>query len=272
MHLKIRHLTHYVFDAPMRWITQSHRLTPSACASQRVLEWNIAVEGALIGASFTDGAGDAVSTMTIAGPVDHVEVLVEGTVETTDTAGVLRNHREVISPRVYLVPTAAIKPNGALNDLMLSALGGAKAGDDLGRAHKLAEAVSEAITYLPGSTDAHTTAAEALEQGEGVCQDHTHALIAVAHAALMPARYVTGYLLANADGSVEGASHAWTEVFVPGLGWVGFDAANQCCPDERYVRLGSGRDAKDAAPIRGISRGTGTEELEVTVVVSQTQQ
>ncbi len=61
-------------------------------------------------------------------------------------------------------------------------------------------------------------------------------------------------------------------MFVPSLGWIGFDAANACCPDERYVRLGSGRDARDAAPIRGISRGGGTEEMDVSVVVSQTQQ
>ena len=74
-------------------------------------------EGALFGASFTDGAGDLVTTMTVQGPVERIEVVVEGTVETTDTAGVLRGHREVISPRVYLQPTAATKPNRALREL-----------------------------------------------------------------------------------------------------------------------------------------------------------
>ena len=44
--------------------------------------------------------------MTVQGPVERIEVVVEGTVETTDTAGVLRGHRETISPRVYLQPTA----------------------------------------------------------------------------------------------------------------------------------------------------------------------
>ena len=120
---------------------------------------------------------------------------------------------------------------------------------------------------------AHTTAAEALSGGEGVCQDHTHALIAVAHAANIPARYVTGYLQADADGTQHGASHAWAELFVPELGWVGFDAANRCCPDERYIRLGSGYDAQDAAPIRGVVQGSTPEEhLEVEVVVANGQQ
>ena len=56
-----------------------------------------------------------------------------------------------------------------------------------------------------------------------------------------------------------------------GLGWVGFDPANRCCPDERYIRLGSGRDARDAAPIRGVSRGGGVEAMDVSVVVAAQQ-
>ncbi|MBA3324015.1 MAG: transglutaminase family protein [Rhodobacteraceae bacterium] len=269
MRLHVSHRTLYRFNAPMRWITQSHRLTPSVCASQRTLDWRITVEGAETGGSFVDGAGDRISTMTLAGPVERVEVRVEGSVETTDTAGILRDHREIVSPRVYLVATEATEPSPALHALMSAALEGA--GDDgpLARSHRLAAAVAEAIAYAPGTTEAHTSAAEALERGEGVCQDHAHALIAVAHAAGMPARYVAGYLLTEGDGGLEEASHAWAELYVPSLGWIGFDAANRCCPDERYIRLGSGRDAHEAAPIRGVSRGGGVEEMEVSVVVSE---
>jgi len=130
--------------------------------------------------------------------------------------------------------------------------------------------VSEAVAYTPGATQMHTTAAEALEEGEGVCQDHAHILCAVARANGVPARYVSGYLLA--EGAAHQAAHAWAELFVPGLGWVGFDPANECCPDARYVRLGSGLDAREAAPIRGSARSTGAETLDVTVAVLATQQ
>jgi transglutaminase-like putative cysteine protease len=272
MRLHVRHATTYTYDRPMRFLTQSHRLTPSDCESQRVLEWSVTAEGAVFGARFTDGAGDKVSTMTVHGPVERIEVVVEGLVETSDTAGVLRGLREVISPRAYLRASPAIKANGALAALKDEALRGAEGEDDLARAHRLSAAVSAAIAYRPGSTDAHTTAAEALEQGEGVCQDHAHALIALALAADLPARYVTGYLLARDDGGTEEASHAWAEIHIPGLGWVGFDPANACCPDARYVRLGSGRDALAAAPIRGVSRGIGSEELDVSVVVAAASQ
>lgn len=272
MRLSVLHRTAYSFDAPMRWVTQSHRLTPSDNGSQRVLDWSITVDGAVPGGAFTDGAGDRITTLSVAGPVDAFEVVVRGTVETGDTAGVLRDYREVISPRVYLVPTTPTKANGALQDLMRAALTGADPTDALGRAHRLSEAVSDAIAFESGSTNAHTTAAEALEQGTGVCQDHAHALIALAHAAEMPARYVSGYLLARDDGAPEEASHAWAEIHVAGLGWIGFDPANRCCPDDRYIRLGSGRDAQAAAPIRGISRGGGIEAMDVSVTVAQSQQ
>ncbi len=271
MLLSVRHTTSYAFDKPMRFITQSHRLTPTDCASQRVLDWKIAAEGAEFGASFRDGAGDQITTMTVQGPVEQIAVLVTGTVETRDTAGVLRDRREVISPGVYLRTTAATNPSGALADLIAKSVGKA-ARDELSRAHALSQAVTEAIAYEPGATHAHSTAAEAVEQGRGVCQDHAHALIALAHAAGLPARYVSGYLLATEGETPEEASHAWAEIHLASLGWVGFDAANACCPDERYIRLGSGRDARDAAPIRGVSRGGGVEALDVTVVVAQQRQ
>lgn len=268
MRLSVRHGTVYQFEAPMRFVTQSHRLTPVSSGCQRVEAWSVDAEGAVFGATFTDGAGDAVNTMTVQGPVTRIEVVVEGVVETTDTAGVLRGQREVVQPLVYLQPTVLTKPNRLLTDLRDAALAGADAGR-LDRAHRLAAAISDAIAYTPGATAATTTAAEAIELGRGVCQDMAHALIGLAHAAGMPARYVTGYLLTDDDEAE--AAHAWAEIHVEGLGWVGFDPANGCCPDERYVRLGSGRDAREAAPIRGVSRGGGGEAMDVTVVVAAQQ-
>lgn len=271
MRLSVSHTTRYDFDKPMRFVTQSHRLTPANSASQRVIDWTVTAEGAVFGASFTDGAGDYVTTMTAQGPIERIVISVTGTVETSDTAGVLRDYREIVSPRVYLQPTQATKPTGALLELVTRILAREAGATELSRAHGFCDAVAEAIAYAPGATHSHSTAAEAVEQGQGVCQDHAHAMIALAHAAGMPARYVSGYLLAGADGTPEEASHAWAEIYLPTLGWVGFDGANACCPDDRYIRLGSGRDAREAAPIRGVSRGGGTEAMDVTVIVAAQQ-
>ena len=273
MLLTVDHITHYTYDRPVRGVVQSHRLTPSRFDGQRVLEWAVSVTGGAMGGSFRDGAGDMVQSWTVAGPVTEIAVHVKGQVETTDLAGVLRGHRETVPPLAYLRQSLATKPDAAIADLARVFT----RNDHLGGAHALSVAVSDAIAYAPGTTHGATTAAEALALGKGVCQDHAQVLIAASRVAGLPARYVSGYLQANQDGAPHEAAHAWAELYVQGIGWIGFDPANRCCPDARYIRLGSGLDAQDAAPIRGISRAVGSagaaaENLSVTVAIAAQEQ
>ena len=269
MRLTISHETLYRFDSPMRGVVQSLRLTPSLFEGQQIIDWSIEIEGATRGASFRDGAGDVVETVSILGPVSEVRVTVVGTVETRDLTGVLRGHRETVPPEAYLRPTIATQADVAMHALVETALADVDKDNPLAQAHALSAAIASAIEYCPGETNQATSGAEALGLGRGVCQDHAHALISAAQASDIPARYVTGYLESGADGAAHEASHAWAELWVPGMGWIGFDAANECCPDERYVRLGSGHDAQGAAPIRGVAAGVGVEALEVEVHISK---
>lgn len=265
MRLIVDHVTRYTYDQPVRGVVQSHRLTPSSFEGQTVIDWQVSVSDGIPGGQFRCGAGDRLQSWSVLGPVSEILVQVRGTVETLDLAGVLRGHRETVKPELYLRDTLPTRMDAALEALAETAEG---AANPLEAAHRLSDAVADAIAYKPGATDAHTTASEALSKGEGVCQDHAHALIAIARHRGIPARYVSGYLFADAEGRAHEAAHAWGELWIAGLGWVGFDAANRCCPDERYIRLGSGYDAQDAAPIRGIARGPGSESMDVTVVVA----
>lgn len=272
MWLTVDHVTTYRYDRPVRGVVQSLRLTPAVCDGQKVRAWEVSVSGGIRGGSFRDGAGDLVQAWSVPGPVDEITVAVRGAVETVDTAGILRGHREFLPPMVYLTETPVTLADDALRAIATAA---AAADGRLAMAHAMAGAVAAAITWTPGATGTATTAAEALAQGTGVCQDHAHALIAAARTIGFPARYVAGYLFAEeaAGEPIAGqAGHAWAELWVDGLGWVGFDPANACCPDARYVRLGSGLDAADAAPIRGTARGgPGAERLEVAVRVTAGQ-
>ncbi|AUH65325.1 transglutaminase family protein [Paracoccus zhejiangensis] len=269
MRLQILHETVYGYDQPIRNLVQSLRLTPTVFEGQKTHEWSIDVTGGMRGPGFRDGAGDWIEGWTVRGPVEEIAVRVSGRIDTRDTAGVLRGHREQIHPLAYLRDTKPTRVDDGLRALAGSVT---SAADHLDLAHQLSAAVGAAIRYTNGVTESLTTAAEALALGEGVCQDHAHALIAVARERDLPARYVSGYLHSTEDGQSHDAAHAWAEVFVEGLGWVGFDAANHCCPDERYVRLASGLDAQDAAPIRGVAMGMATEKLAVAVRVEEIEQ
>jgi len=267
MILNVEHITTYRYDRPVRGVVQSHRLQPSLYDGQRVQSWDVTVTDGQRGGGFRDGAGDWVQAWSVLGPVSEIAVTVRGTVETFDTAGMLRGLRDTVPPEAYLRETVATRLDAGLTELSLAAQG---ASGPLDAAHRLSAAVTAAITYRPGVTEAHTIAAEALAKGEGVCQDHAQAMIAIARANSLPARYVSGYL--HTEDADHEAAHAWAEVFVAGLGWIGFDPANECCPDDRYIRLGSGLDAQDAAPIRGTARGPGAESLKVAVAVQSVQQ
>jgi transglutaminase-like putative cysteine protease len=101
------------------------------------------------------------------------------------------------------------------------------------------------VAYQVGATNAMTTAEEALELGQGVCQDHAHIFCAVARLAGLPARYVSGYLMKDGDQAaalMPGRRH------IDGLGWVGFDPSNRMSPDETYVSVATGSDYRYAAP------------------------
>jgi transglutaminase-like putative cysteine protease len=136
--------------------------------------------------------------------------------------------------------------------------------------HELSRTVLESVRYETGTTDVDTKAEAALEAGHGVCQDHAHIFIGAARLLDIPARYVSGYL--KMDGQVEQeAGHGWAEAHVDGLGWVGFDVSNGISPDERYVRVATGCDYTDAAPVAGLSLGRGHSELQVELAVEQQQ-
>ncbi|MCA8882855.1 MAG: transglutaminase family protein [Rhodobacteraceae bacterium] len=276
MRLSVHHRTTYRFENPRRNLLQSHRLYPSKFDGQSVVHWDVTVKDCHKGASFVDGAGNSTWLVRVPGPVEELVIDVTGVVDTTDLAGVLRGHREKTPPMAYLRDSRLTRADVALEELAREVAADAEAGDPLGLAHALSAKVSEAIKYTPGATEAATTAAEALGRGMGVCQDHAHALIAAAHVLDLPARYVAGYMFADPDDEdadrPSEASHAWAELFVDGLGWVGFDPANECCPDARYIRICSGADAFDAAPIRGVIEGQGEEDLNVDVAIEAVQQ
>jgi transglutaminase-like putative cysteine protease len=112
---------------------------------------------------------------------------------------------------------------------------------------------------------------EALRLRQGVCQDFAHVMIGLCRALKIPARYVSGYLYNGPADELKGsqATHAWVDVFLPGLGWRGLDPTNQQPVNGRYVKVAIGRDYADVSPFRGTYRGTANRRLSVDVLVTR---
>lgn len=267
MQLTIVHDTIYRYGQAAHMIIQALRMWPAPSAGQTIINWRVDVDGKRLQPTCDDGFGNPVATHTIDRSIETLRLSVRGLVNTRDLNGVFGDHKELLPPMFYLASTPLTESNEAIDALAVSAAG---AGNQLERLHRLTNGIRDRIDYLPYQTDAETTAVQAFAAEAGVCQDHAHVLIAAARSLGFPARYVSGYLC-----PIEGAaaaSHAWAEIFVDDLGWLGFDAANRQSPDERYVRIACGRDYRDAAPVRGVRLGGIAESLEVEVSVAESGQ
>ncbi|GIX20558.1 MAG: transglutaminase [Erythrobacter sp.] len=264
--LTVRHTTHYAFAEPVMHALQRLRLTPKETQGQRIIAWSIELENAHVECQYDDQHFNHVTLIGITPGAREVRVRCEGTVETEDNAGVIGRHSGHLPLWSFLRQTPLTRPGPRLRAL-LRELPAGEAREPLDFLHRLAALVRARIAYETGRTHAATTAEEAVAHGAGVCQDHAHIFIGAARASGIPARYVSGYLLMD-DRTDQEATHAWAEAHVEGLGWVGFDVSNGICPDPRYVRVATGSDYREAAPVTGIRLGAATDEtLRVAVAV-----
>jgi transglutaminase-like putative cysteine protease len=231
-----------------------------------VLNWAVTVDGAKIETGYADQYGNRVELVSVEGAEHRITITASGEVETHDKAGVFGAHQGFCPLWLFLRETPLTTPGELVRNLAENVHG----DSELAQLHALMEAIHETVAYTPGTTTTETTAEEALAAKSGVCQDHAHIFIAAARLRNTPARYVSGYLLMEGQ-SEQVATHAWAEAHVPGLGWVGFDAANNVCPDDRYVRIASGLSYRDGAPVSGLRLGQAGENLKVSLTVEPSQ-
>ncbi len=264
MRLRITHHSEYRYDAPLAYALQRLRLVPRSGPTQEVIEWSLRTDGAAQEVQFIDGFGNDSRLISIDGEPHTIVIEASGIVETRDTAGVTGRHQGLAPLWLFQQETTLCSAGDGISALARRAEG----ETDVERLHSLMALVRDQVAYRIGTTDAGTPAEEALTNGEGVCQDHTHIFLTAARLMGFPARYVSGYLRMD-DTDEQAASHAWAEAHLDGLGWVAFDCSNGISADDRYVRVATGRDYRDAMPIMGIRIGQAQEELAVQITVEQ---
>jgi transglutaminase-like putative cysteine protease len=296
MRLHISHETVYRYERKVDHSVQQLRLTPRRETRQRTLQWRLQTPGRRT--EQPDAFGNLSHLLTVDEPLLELRLVVDGIVETEPGCEDGRVDDEGgLSPLVYLTATPLTSADAGITALATKArlqeafadhalahpAGDAAAGAGsaqretpaarLERFHDLARGVREAVRYTPGATTVDLPAAAALARGEGVCQDHAHVFLACCRAAGLAARYVSGYLFTGQAGDL--ASHAWVDVWMPGEDhrgyWMGLDVTHGIPAGHGHVRLAVGRDYLDAAPVRGIRRGGGSESLSVRVLVGQQQ-
>jgi len=281
MIFSVRHTTVFRYDPAVRESIMEVRLQPRSDGDQRCLKFTLKVDPAANVMQYHDFLGNTVHHFDIAAAHTQVTVTAESSVEIGD-APVLRSadcgdwsdldaqvdagdHWEMLLPSHFASSTPAL-------DELATVLACERRGSPLELLTELNTSIYNLFAYVPQSTKVDSPIDEALKTRQGVCQDFAHIMIALVRRLRVPCRYVSGYMFhrdeEEKDRSLEGASHAWVEALVPGLGWVAFDPTNNLVGADRHIRMAIGRDYADVPPTRGVYKGEAQSELSVTVTVS----
>ncbi|MEM7732756.1 MAG: transglutaminase family protein [Pseudomonadota bacterium] len=264
MILTVSHTTRYTFDAPVTYGLQQLRLMPKSFRGQSVNSWTTRLNGADKQLEFDDFHRNRVELISMREGVEELIIESEGSVEMVDTHGVVGPHAGP-SPLWLFHRSTALTQSGRGTRALVSQVTG---DEPLDRLHALSAIIRDQIAYEVGASQPDWTAEDAVAESKGVCQDHTHVFLTCARIMGFPARYASGFLMMD-DREEQEATHAWAEAHVNGLGWVGFDISNGISPDQRYVRVATGLDYHEAAPVRGVRIGGAQETLSVAVKVAQ---
>ena len=264
MRLNIRHITRYDFQDGVHYGLQQIRKTPKSTPLQNVVEWHTVIDGGRKELSFEDHHNNSVELVSFTPQTRHLTIISEGLVDVGESHGVLGRHRGPAPLWLYQTPTSRTQAKSGVRALVR----GLPSDNDLERLYALSARIAETVTYTKGASESDWSAEESIFAAQGVCQDHAHIFVASARHMGIPARYMSGYLMLD-DRTAGEAMHAWAEAHVPDLGWVGFDVSNGISPDTRYVRVATGLDYADAAPISGTRQGGTSESLTVEVHVAE---
>ncbi len=279
---EIRHRTVYKYARQVERSTHTLRLTPREDRLQHVEAHQITVSVPGQYSDFEDVFGNRVKRLLLDTPWTEMVIEATSTVRVSDTSPLdfrtlkarstiplvwMPWQRQVMAP--YLLPPEL--PETQLEELTEYAMSFVKRNDYdlLDTLLDINQTIFNEYAYRQGSTTVFTTPFEVYAQRRGVCQDFTNLFICLARLLGVPARYVCGYIYTgpkNPNQVQSEASHAWVQLYLPEVGWKGFDPTNGILTQTEHVRIAVGRNYLDATPTAGtIYVGGGPETLEVDV-------
>ncbi|CAN7389449.1 transglutaminase family protein [Phenylobacterium sp. LjRoot164] len=282
MLLEVRHVTQYHYAEPVRESVMEVWMQPQKAARQRLVSFDLDVDPAAQLFSYADPFGNAVYHFDVPHPHDRLRIVANAAVETQAPPALpdALDHGEWDRLRSdfvrgenfdFLTLGGFAAETDALRTYVAEhGLDELRRRDPLNAVRALSETIYTSFDYEPGVTHADSPIDLALGAGRGVCQDFAHIMIAICRGWGVPARYVSGYLVTDrqaGDRSDPDATHAWVEVFLPSLRWVGFDPTNNVLAGERHIAAAVGRDYNDVPPSRGVYKGDAESQLAVGVSV-----
>ena len=283
MFYAIRHFTRYRYSRPVSQSAMEVRMHPRSENAQRCFTFQLSVSPRARIFSFRDHVGNIVNHFDIPGNHKQLTIIADALVDVEpspplpDSLGsdAWRDLDNLIDKEDYwdmLMPSEFARTSPELEKLAGELGVGQRNGrDPLEVLRYLNSSLYRGFAYAKASTTVDSPIEDALRTRQGVCQDFAHIMTVLVRNLRIPCRYVSGYLyhgVDNSDRSYDGATHAWVEALLPGLGWTGFDPTNDLIVAGRHIRTAIGRDYADVPPTVGTMHGRAETELHVRVRVT----
>jgi transglutaminase-like putative cysteine protease len=286
LYYSIRHLTKFRYTAHVSESLMEARMQPRSDGPQRCLSFQLMVQPKARVQYYRDYLGNMVHHFDVPGRHKQLSIVADALVDVQpalalpaslgenawdelDDTIAAGDYIEMLMPSHFGQSTELLEQFAC--ELDVESREKARQSDPLDLVLNLNAQLYSKIAYVPKSTRVDSPIDHALESRQGVCQDFAHIMIALTRRIGIPCRYVSGYLFHKAGEktrSAEGATHAWVETLLPGLGWIGLDPTNNVLASERHVRTSVGRDYADVPPTKGVFKGSAESQLLVSVHVA----
>ncbi|MCY4142613.1 MAG: transglutaminase family protein [Gammaproteobacteria bacterium] len=277
---EIVHTTRYTYDETKRSSVMSLCMKPREEIGQKLVSYSLSIDPESLIDVDMDIFGNSRHMFDIHRPHEHLTITSTATVSRTSRQSSsddlettqwneLRTYENDWRHWEYLQPSELTRTSADLRD-WIKQLGELCLESPYEFLKSLERRLSESITYRPGRTTIESTVDDILLHREGVCQDISQLMIAISRAWGIPSRYVSGYLYDEPGETrhfADNATHAWVECMIPEFGWCSFDPTNPDASEIARIAVGYGRDYRDVPPVKGITMGEGSTDMDVNVIV-----
>jgi transglutaminase-like putative cysteine protease len=282
---RVRHETRFSYDRRIERSAHRLHLRPIHDWKQRVLDYRLTTSPDCTGSEHEDAFGNWTTRYEVAQPYQEMAITAEAVVELLDIDPFVFANTpirptfpiswmpwdyKVLSP--YLTPIEL--PETQLTEIYDYAISFVERNnqDLMETLFDINLTLFREYRYVAGATNLATTPYEVLVNKQGVCQDFANLFICMARLLGLPARYVCGYVYTGNKGESHpqsDASHAWVQLFIPSVGWKGFDPTNGILPSTDHIRVAVGRHYRDTSPVSGTLYTMAVETMQTSVEMAE---
>ena len=280
--IRIYHLTEYSFSEPVELSNHTLLLRPREGHDIRIASSRLLVEPDHSVKWYRDIYGNSVGIVRIHKPSNRLRIESEVVIENYATRPLdfLVDERAVTYPfpfepeeRLDLLPYRTHTwPNDtkSLKEWVYRFWKPGEAIETYVLLDRMSKAIVSECGYNMREEPGVQTPDETLKQKSGSCRDFATLFIEACRYLGFAARFASGYLH-NPGSNQHGSTHAWSEVYLPGAGWIGFDNTSGLVTGSEHIATAVHRHPESIPPVSGSFMGSGnvTSTMKVEVAVAQ---